>query len=182
VNKYIAFLRGINVGGQKTIKMEELKKTFEAMGFANVKTLLASGNVLFDAPMTSKNTLATEIEETLEKTFGHEIGVLIRTIESLQKLADDNPFADVKVTPQTRLYVTFLSENSKSDLTIPYKSPDGNFRILQASSGEVCSVLTLSPNTRTVDLMSILEKEYGKRVTTRNWNTIERILKASESA
>ena len=116
----------------------------------------------------------------LEKTFGHEIDVLVRTIESLQKLADHNPFAGVKVTPQTRLYVTFLSENPNSNLKIPYKSPDGNFKIIQASSSEVCSVATLSPNSRTVDLMSILEKEYGKRVTTRNWNTIERILRASE--
>jgi uncharacterized protein (DUF1697 family) len=180
LNKYVAFLRGINVGGHKTVKMDALKKAFEIMGFSNVKTLLASGNVLFDTAKASESTLASQIEKTLEKTFGHEIGVLVRTVENLQKLADHNPFAGVKVTPQTRLYVTFLSENPNSNLKIPYKSPDGNFKIIQASSSEVCSVATLSPNSRTVDLMSILEKEYGKRVTTRNWNTIERILRASE--
>jgi len=178
--KYAAFLRGINVGGHKTIKMDELKKAFEALGFENVKTLLASGNVLFAAPAASESTLAKKIEKKLETAFEHEIGVLIRKIAELQRLAEADPFARVKVTPQTRLYVTFLAEKTKSSLKIPYESPDKNFKILCATESEVCSVLTLSPNSRTVDLMSILEKEFGRRVTTRNWNTIEKILKANK--
>jgi len=177
--KYVAFLRGINVGGHKAVKMEELKKAFESLGFENVKTLLASGNVLFAAPHASASTLTKKVEEKLEKTFGHEIGVLIRKIEELQRLAEANPFTGVKVTPQTRLYVTFLSEKPRRGLKIPYESPDKNFKIIRATGSEVCSVLTLSPNSRTVDLMSILEKEFGRKVTTRNWNTIEKILKAS---
>jgi len=176
--KYAAFLRGINVGGHKAVKMEELKKAFEALGFENVKTLLASGNVIFAAPSASESMLAKKIEEKLEQTFGHEIGVLIRKLEELQRLAEASPFAGIKVTPQTRLYVTFLAEKTKSSLKIPYESPDKNFKIIRATGSEVCSVLTLTPNSRTVDLMSILEKEFGRKVTTRNWNTINKILKA----
>ena len=176
--KYAAFLRGINVGGHKTVKMEELKKAFAALGFEKVKTLLASGNVLFAAPSASESTLAKKIEAKLAQTFGHEIGVLIRKIEGLQRLAGANPFAEIKVTPQTRLYVTFLSEKTKGSLKIPYESPDKNFKIIRSTASEVCSVLTLSPNSRTVDLMSVLEKEFGRKVTTRNWNTIEKVLKA----
>lgn len=178
--EYVAFLRGINVGGRKPVKMEQLKKTFAAMGFANVKTLLASGNVLFEAPRTDESALTQKIEKTLEETFGHEIGVLIRTIEGVKNLADRGPFAGVEVTPQTRLYVTFLSEKPESNLKIPYESPDRNFRILQVTTGEVLSVLTVTPNSRSVDLMAVLEKEFGRKVTTRNWNTIEKILKASK--
>lgn len=178
--KYIAFLRGINVGGHKKVKMEELKKTFEALGFENVKTLLASGNVIFSAPPENESTLVQKIEKKLETAFGHEIGVLIRKIETLQKLAEANPFAGIEVTPQTRLYVTFLAEKSSSSLKIPYETPDRNFIILSATGSEVCSVLTLSPDSRTVDLMSILEKEFGRKITTRNWNTIQKIIKASE--
>lgn len=177
--QYVAFLRGINVGGHKAIKMEDLKKVFEASGFENVKTLLASGNVLFDAPSASENTFAKKIEEMLAKAFGHEIGVLIRTVEDLQKLAGQNPFAGVKITPQTRLYVTFLAEKTGSGLKVPHASPDGNFKITRATASEVCSVLTLTPGGRTVDLMSVLEKEFGRKITTRNWNTIQKILKAS---
>lgn len=179
--KYIAFLRGINVGGHKKVKMEELKKTFEALGFENVKTLLASGNVLFAAPPESESAFAQKIEKKLEAVFGHEIGVLIRKIGALQKLAEANPFAGIEVTPQTRLYVTFLTDKSSSSLRIPYETPDKNFRILSANESEVCSVLTLSSNSRTVDLMSILEKEFGRKITTRNWNTINKILKASKA-
>ncbi len=178
--RYVAFLRGINVGGHKTVKMEELKRAFESLGFEQVETLLASGNVLFDSPAASESALVKKIEKTLATAFGFEIGVCVRRIEELQRLAETSPFAGVKVTPQTRLYVTFLAEKPKSGLKIPYESPDKNFKIIRATESELCSVLTLSPNSRTVDLMSILEKKFGGRVTTRNWNTINKVLKASK--
>jgi uncharacterized protein (DUF1697 family) len=176
--KYVAFLRGINVGGHKPVKMEEVKESFGALGFKNVKTVLASGNVCFEAPPAGADVLAKRIEEKLQQTFGHEIGVLIRKIEELQRLADTNPFKGVRVTPQTRLYITLISETSKSDPKIPRESPDKNFKIMRITSGEVCSVLTLSPRSRTTDLMKVLERAFGRKVTTRNWNTIARILRA----
>jgi len=176
---YAAFLRGINVGGHAIIKMEDLKKAFESLGLKNVRTLLASGNVLFEAPKTSVNVLTKKIEEKLAQKFKRPIGTLIRTIEELERLKKSGPFKGVKVTPQTRLYVTFLSEKPSSKLKIPYSSPDGNFRILRASETELSSVATLTPNNRTVELMAIVEKEYGKKVTTRNWNTIAKVLKTS---
>jgi len=180
MSKYVAFLRGINVGGHKKVKMEDLRKTFMSTGFENVKTLLASGNVLFEAPKTAENSLVQQIGKMLEKTFGFEIGVIIRSIDGLQKLADQNPFQGIEVTPKTRLYITFLSDKPNSSLKIPYQSPDGNFKILSATNSEVFSVLIVTPNSRSVDLMNVLEKEYGRKITTRNWNTIEKILKAAE--
>jgi uncharacterized protein (DUF1697 family) len=180
--KYAAFLRGINVGGNKQVPMERLKKTFESLGFKNVKTLLATGNVLFEAPSPSAAGLAGKIEDKLKRTFGFEIGTIVRTVEELQALADSNPFKGIKVTPETRLYVTFLARQeprSGSKLKIPFSTPEKDFHILRVTATEVCSALTLSPNRRTVDLMSILEKEFGKRVTTRNWNTVARVLKAA---
>ena len=178
---YAAFLRGINVGGHKPVPMQKLKKAFESLRFKNVRTLLASGNVVFEAPLTNTTTLEQKIEDKLKKTFGHEIGVLIRSMEELKRLSESQPFKGIDVTPQTRLYVTFLSEKSKSSLKIPYASPDKGFRILRVSAREVCSVLTLSPNSRSIDLMDVLEKEFGRKVTTRNWNTIVRILKTLEN-
>lgn len=178
--KYVAFLRGINVTGHKTIKMDKLRRVFLDYGYLNVKTILASGNVIFSTKKTEENTIGQKISKILENNFGHTIGVIVRTIESLQELKGQKPFQGIKITPQTRLYVTFLPVDSKSELKIPYESPDKNFRIISSTNSEVLSVLTLVPNTRTVDLMKILEKEYGKQVTTRNWNTIERILRAIE--
>ena len=174
---YAAFLRGINVGGRKPVPMQKLKKALESLQFKNVQTLLASGNVVFEAPPLDTIALEQKIEETLKKTFGQEIGVFIRTLKELQHLSDSQPFKGINVTPQTRLYVTFFSEKPKRSLKIPFISPDKSFNILHVSGREVCSVLTLSPNSGTLDLMKVLEKEFGRKVTTRNWNTVIRVLR-----
>ncbi len=175
--KYVALLRGINVGGHKPVKMEELKKAFESMGFQNVKTLLASGNVLFESPKMGTDILVKQIEEKLEQELGYEVGVLLRTMEEIQNLADANPFKNIELTQKTRLYITFLPEKQERDGKIPHESTGKDFKIVRISASEVCSVLILSADRGTSDLMSFLEKEFGRKVTTRNWNTIARILK-----
>lgn len=90
-------------------------------------------------------------------------------------MIDTNPFKNISVTPETRLYVTFLLGKPKHNLQIPYESHEKDFKILSVSNGEVISVLTLSPKRRTPEAMTIIEKEFGKNVTTRNWNTVVKI-------
>ena len=155
--------------------MSTLKKTLEGIGCQNVKTILASGNVVFEANKENLSSLSKKLETTLAKTFGFSIPVLLRTKRDIEKLIKSEPFKGIKVTPNTRLYVTFLSEKSKS-MEIP-KLPGKDFRILSVTDAEVCSVLRLSPEVGTVDLMGVLEKEFGKNVTTRNWNTLTKIAK-----
>lgn len=174
---YIAFLRGINVG-RRIIKMADLKEAFDSLGFEDVNTVLGTGNVLFVTPDANKSALTRRIEAKLKLSFGYEIGVLLRTHEEMQLLSDTNPFKGITVNPQTRLYVTFVSEKPKGTLAIPYESPGGGFTILSATGTEVCSVVTLSPTSQTTDLMATLAREFGNKITTRNWNTIARILKA----
>jgi uncharacterized protein (DUF1697 family) len=173
--RYAAFLRGINVGGNKKVPMAKLKTVMETMGFENVKTLLASGNVIFEGKKEDTKKLAAHIAKVLGEAFGFEIPVLIRTMEELEKLHAREPFAKIKVTKDIRLYVTFLSEKPKSKLKIPYESPDKAFRILALSGSELISVLDVS-KTGTPEAMSIIEKEFGKNVTTRNWNTIVKMV------
>jgi uncharacterized protein (DUF1697 family) len=175
--RYAAFLRGINVGGNNIIKMEDLKKAFESLGFLNIKTILASGNVLFESKEVKVPVIVQIIGEKLESAFGYNNGVVIRNIEEIRKIAIKEPFKHIKVTPQTRLYVTFLPEKSKSSLKIPYDSHNKGYKIISNSEYEVFSVATLSPEVQTTDLMNFLDKEFGRKVTTRNWNTIEKILK-----
>lgn len=179
---YAAFLRGINVGGHKLVPMKELREAFSSLRFKNVRTFLASGNVLFEATGGSLAETRRKIEKKLVEVFGFEIGVIIRTMAELQRLSASTPFRGIPVTPQTRLYVTFLSEKPRANLQLPYKSPDGNFRILGASGSEVYSVVTPAPGTRSVDLMLVLEKEFGQKITTRNWQTILRVMNAHEPA
>ncbi len=174
--KYVAFLRGINVGGQNIISMAKLRDVFSSLGFQNVETLLVSGNVLFDAAAAKPEALTARIEKKLKEVFDHEIAVVLRSLSDLQKLGKSAPFKKIKVTPETRLYVTFLREKPKRALEVPAGTDD--FRILRVSDSEVCSVVTLSPGRQTTDMMRFMDTELGRAVTTRNWNTILKVLKS----
>ncbi len=171
------FLRGINVGGNVLVKMADVKKIFESLGFSKVRTVLASGNIVFETEETSTRKITASITQALEKKYQRTIVVIVRTIDDVRKLADTKPFQKIEVTPATRLYITFLSEKPTSVLTIPYVSPEKDFTILKVTETEIISVLTVTEKHGTTDAMNIIEKEFGKNVTTRNWNTIEKILK-----
>lgn len=175
--RYVMFLRGINVGGHTQVKMETLRKMLEKMGFTNVRTILNSGNALFDASENDQHVLKERIEKKFTEIFGFTSAIMLRTFQEIEELLAADPFKKITVTPQTRLYVTFLSEKAKSTLQIPYASDEKDFQILRVTDSEVCSVLVLSPRRETVDLMSFIEKEFGKKVTTRNWNSLLRIAK-----
>ena len=174
--KYVAFLRGINVGGNKIVPMAKLKSILEDSGFENVRTLLASGNVIFEGKKENLPSLTKKISTTLDETFGFTIPVILRDADEIEKIITVDPFKGIGVTKDTRLYVTFLSEESKSKLKIPYYSTDKSFQILNIKDKAIFSVLDVS-KTGTVDAMAILEKEFGKNITTRNWNTIVKIVK-----
>jgi uncharacterized protein (DUF1697 family) len=174
VSQYAGFLRGINVGG-KTLKMDALREALEAGGFENVSTVLASGNVVFENKEIDQAKLRSGIEKIIKDTFGLNVHVIVRNVTELQKLIKSEPFKGIKVTPKTRLYVTFLSQAPKSKLKLPHKSLNGDYIMLQVSKGEAIGVLTLTPHSGTVDAMAVLEKEFGKDITTRNWNTILKV-------
>src|SRR2546423_3593288 len=90
--RYVGLLRGINVGGNRLIKMEALAKVFDAAGWRNVRTYVQSGNVIFDCGETDPRTLAKKIERKLAKAFGHEITVVVLELASLASMAQRNPF------------------------------------------------------------------------------------------
>jgi uncharacterized protein (DUF1697 family) len=173
--RYIALLRGINVGGSKKIEMAALRTLLASLGFENVKTLLASGNAAWDAESDDMTGMRAAIEQGIEATFGFSASVIVRPREQVERLVASDPFKDVEVTEDTRLYVTFLPTPTNSQLKIPYHVPAPDFTILSVTDTAVCSVLTLSPTSRTVDAMSILERQFGKNITTRNWNTVVKL-------
>ncbi len=174
---YAAFLRGINVGGNRVIKMADVVKALSGLGLREVKTVGASGNVTFAAAAADPDALVKSIEAGLQKAFGHAIPVIVRRLDHLRALIASEPFQRVKVTPETRLYVTFRATpgQPKTGLPIPYETPEKNFQILKVKPGEIFSVVDLAAGGTTIDAMGILEKEFGKNVTTRNWNTVKKL-------
>jgi uncharacterized protein (DUF1697 family) len=170
--RYVAFLRGINVGGRKPIKMADLRVAFEGMGFTAVETVQASGNVLFAVAGDGLQVLAARIATGLEEAFGYRIGLAVRRLADLEALVVSDPFKGVAITPQTRLYVTFLSGPVKNGTGIHPQE----VRLVSATPGEVLTAIELSPDWGTTDLMAWLKKEFGPGLTTRNWNTIAKIV------
>src|SRR5208282_6694847 len=95
----------------------------------------------------------------------------------VRALIASDPFHGVAVTPNTRLYITFLATPSKpKSLAIPYEAPDKSLRILKLSKTEIVSVVELSPQAGTIECMELIGKEFGKNVTTRNWNTVKKVV------
>lgn len=108
---YAAFLRGINVSGKTRIKMADLKDAFQSMGFKNVGTVLASGNIVFDSEDEENELILTEkIESGLKNVFKRDIAVVLRGVDHLKKLQSMKPFEGIEVTPDIRMYVTFFSK------------------------------------------------------------------------
>lgn len=176
MSRYVAFLRGINVGGHKPIKMTHLSELFTSFGLKNVKTYIASGNVLFETPETDPKAVTELIEEGLRNSLGYEIRVILRTMSELADLVSSGPFKDVPQPENVRLYVTFFAKEPNSALTLPYESPQGDFRVLKKTNREVFTAVYLSQMSRSVDGMTFVEKEFGKDSTTRNWNTVKKVV------
>lgn len=170
MTKYVAFLRGINIGGRRVL-MDDLQKVFEALGFTDIKTLIASGNVAFTALEIDEKDLQQKIEKALEKFFGFTILVILRTMDEIDKLIKVEPFKRIEIEPGIRLQITFFSADMKSTESI--KNHD--FLITIIDNRTLASVVY--PNGKTTNLMTTIDKTFGKYSTTRNWNTIQKLLK-----
>lgn len=171
---YIALLRGINVGGHHKVPMADLSKEMKKMGFSNVKTLLNSGNVIFDATVRQTSQLEKELASHLEQRFGFPIPVLVRSSDEVEKLIQEDPFKNIKVTKDIRLYVSFLREEPDHTLDLPWVSDDKSFHIIAIRDKTICSILDIAVGG-TPKGMESLEKLFGKDITTRNWKTLKRI-------
>jgi uncharacterized protein (DUF1697 family) len=171
--QYAAFPRGINAG--HPMKMADLRAVFESLGYESVRTVLASGNVLFDTKRTAEAGLTRQIEEALTSRFGARIPVVIRTRRELVRLVEADPFANVAGDKRARPFVTFLKKKPARRAL-----PKGEgYEILEIVDRTVCSVVDLSGGT-TPGLMRVLDKEFGDEVTTRSWATVEKVVRAAD--
>ena len=106
---YISILRGINVSGQKLIKMAHLQKTYEKLGFGSITTYVQSGNVAFTGKKLTTNELAASISKQITKDFGFQVPVIVFSINKLKQIIASNPFINDSQKYISYLHVTFLS-------------------------------------------------------------------------
>ncbi len=171
---YVAFLRGINVGGHHKVPMAVLCEVLEGMHFRKVTTLLNSGNVIFEAQFSEESGLSERIRKRLEKVFHFLVPTIVIRADRIMTLLNDDPFKDEILDKERRGYVSFLQDKPEIKLQLPWISEDSSLKILRVNDHIISSFLDLS-KAKTPEAMNVLEKFYGKQMTTRNWNTVQRI-------
>lgn len=171
---YIAFMRGINVGGRHKLPMAELKTLMTKWGYTNIITVLNSGNIVFEAPKEPIEKLELKLSTQIEKHFGFPVPVLIRTAEEIVQIIQLKVFDKIPETKDTRFYVSFLKEPPIQKLKTPWATEDGCYQILKITDQTIFSYLDVGV-TQTTKGMEELERIFGKGITTRNWNTIQKV-------
>ena len=106
--RYMVFLRGINVSGQKLIKMDDLTKIFTGSGYKNVKTFIQSGNVVFDAKESDRDALVLKVSSMLNNSLGYHVDVMLRTYDEINQLVMADPFGSIQQGRDVKKYVTFV--------------------------------------------------------------------------
>ncbi|MEK8129108.1 DUF1697 domain-containing protein [Paenibacillus filicis] len=179
---YIALLRGINVSGQKLIKMTELKRMFEELGFSRVQTYIQSGNVLFESaePQQGEEPLSKRIERGIEEVFGYQVPVVIRTLDELVHILANCPFPADTLAPGESLYAALLAESP---------SPEGIERLLACRSdiddyhlaGDEVYILCRQGLGKSLFSNNFLEKKLKVAATTRNWQTMNKLVQLGQA-
>lgn len=169
MHTYIAFLRGINVGGKHLVPMRKLKEILSENSFSDVKTLLNSGNVIFNHLNSSKEKLTLELETILKKEFAFEIPCFLITKQEFLEIISLDPFKKEEINQNLRFYITF-SKNTILEESIINNDLKG-IKIISTNSNFICFVLDLTEKNSTKAMIT-LEKILGREVTTRNMNTI----------
>ena len=173
MTKYAALLRGIGPTNPN-MKGEKLRGVFESLGFSNVQSVITSGNVLFESDISDVAKLESMVEKALPEQLGFNSTAIIRSQAELQALVDADPFKGITQGPKTYITVTFLKQKPKSAPKLPYKPASKGYEIFALYDRAITATLDQT-HEKTPNLMSYLEKQFGKQITTRTWNTVTRI-------
>lgn len=165
--RYAAFLRGVS---PMNAKMPELKRCFEEAGFADVKTLLSSGNVVFSARPASSAALEKKAEAAMTARLGRTFLTIVRPVEELRALLASEPYAKFRLPPGAKRVVTFFREPPQPKPKLPVEI-DGA-RLVALADG--CAFGAYVPSPRGPVFMTLIEKTLGAAVTTRTWDTVEK--------
>ncbi len=168
---FASLLRGINVSGHKKIPMAGLKTLYEELGFTQVKTYIQSGNVVFETDQQNMSLIRQLIESKIEATYGFDVTVLIRTADELRQVASSNPFETIE-----DVYVTFLAEEPSPEKWANLKSLDLGTERMELKNEEL--YLQFPDGYGKAKLSNpFVESKLKVRATTRNWRTINEILR-----
>lgn len=179
--RYVALLRGINVGGNNIIKMTDLKASFEKMGFQNVSTYIQSGNVLFSSDKTDNEALSDKIEQALSKAFAYTSKVVLVSHTNLSKVVNEAPPGFGAEPDLYRYDVLFLKPPLTPSVAMEKISlRDGVDQVWQGEG--VLYFSRLITKAGQSYLNKLLGLSIYKQMTVRNWNTTSKLLVLTENS
>ncbi|HZF68334.1 MAG TPA: DUF1697 domain-containing protein [Gemmatirosa sp.] len=171
MSRYVAFLRGVS---PTNAKMPDLRRCFEAAGFADVRTLLSSGNVAFSTRASALDVLEQRAEQAMLSELGHSFRTIVRSADHLRVLVASDPFAEFELPPAAKRVVTFLRRPVTPPAPFPIERDGAS--ILKLADAEAFTAYV--PGAKGPVFMSLLERTFGVDITTRTLDTVQRCARA----
>jgi uncharacterized protein (DUF1697 family) len=175
----ISFLRGINLAGQRTIKMEALRALYDSIGLKNAQTHLQSGNVVFRAEERELPRLAAKVETAIERKFGFRAGVILRTSAELRGVIARNPFAGCRDVQPSKLVTMFLPADPEPRIHDQILQMQTSPEEVHLRGREV--YIYFPEGMGRSKLWPRLDKILKNMGTARNWNTVTKLVEIAQS-
>lgn len=174
IHRYLVLLRGINVGGNNIIKMADLRKRFEDMGFSDVVTYIQSGNIIFTSSKNPKTTISI-IEKDLLKHFNYKVPIFLITKQQLKDVVSQAPKTFGKKPKSYRYDVMFLRDNSSATKALEQIETREGVDDAKAGKGVIYFSRLISRVTSSY-MPKVINLPIYKDMTIRNWNTTTKLL------
>lgn len=165
--RYVAFLRGVS---PMNAKMPELKRTFESAGFTNVKTVLSSGNVVFDSRSKLEASIARQAEKAMSQELERSFLTIVRPASALTALIEEDPYAAFDLSASSKRIVIFLREPLSKKLKLPIEADGASILALRGQDALAAYI----PREGDPAFMRVIEKTFGKEITTRTLDTVKK--------
>lgn len=172
---YIALLRGINVSGQKKIKMADLRSQLSTLALDSIQTYIQSGNITFESPAAPEGHLAATIKGKILEVYGFEVPTLVISAEALREVAAANPFSEAAGSDPARMLVTFLKEAPEAAAAQAFTAlsfPNEHFEL----AGKAVYLHCPNGYGRAKLNNNFIERKLKVPATTRNWKTVVKLL------
>lgn len=165
--RYVAFLRGVS---PMNAKMPELKRAFESTGFTKVKTVLSSGNVVFDSRSKSDASIARQAEEAMSEELDRSFLTIVRPVSALTELIEEDPYAAFDLAAPAKRIVIFLREPCSKQPKLPIEADGASILAVRGRDALAAYI----PRESDPAFMRVIEKTFGKQITTRTLDTVKK--------
>jgi uncharacterized protein (DUF1697 family) len=163
--RYVAFLRGVS---PLNAKMPELKACFESAGFTSVRTVLSSGNVVFNSEQANRAAMEALAEQAMARCLGRTFYTIVRDVGELQTLLAADPYAEHGIPPDAQRVVSFFREEPSPKITLPHAGDMASVLLVRGRE----AFTAYRPSEKGPVFMTLIERAFGKDVTTRTLGTV----------